>query len=430
MKRRFERLNPIRSVVERAVNELRSVWKLEARSVPLIEAVGGYAAREYRARLDLPPVDKSVLDGFAVRSIDVAGASQSNPAILRIAGEVRIDAANPPQIKPGEAYKVATGSPLPTGADVVIPVEAARVEGSALFVYKPFAPGYGIMRRGEDYKKGDVIVSKGERITWGHVGVLAAQGYNEIEVFALPRVAVFSVGDEIIEPGSEPRPGKVFNSTRPMIVAYLRSRGFHVIDLGHVGDDPNAIREMLEKGLESAEIVMAIGGSSVGDRDYTIEVLSSYVKGEGGWLVHGFLLRPGRPLGLGIVGGKLVASLSGFPVAAWAQVYTVIERIVYGVYGIRWPPDPRLIGRIERRVTSPAGVMDVVRVHLCLGSDGLMVKPLRTTGSGVLSTLVEGNAVLLMSEDVTGYDEGSLAEVFLLHPIIPPCMGEGGSNEG
>ena len=423
MPRRFERLHPVEEAVERLSSAVLRVAPPRVEEVGLLEALGRPAACEVRAPRDLPPLDKSVLDGYAVRSVDVAGASQANPAVLRLAGTVALT-DEPPVLRPGEAYRVYTGSPLPKGADVVVPVEAARVEGGALYVYKPYAPGYGVMRRGEDFSKGDIVVRRGERVSWWHVGVLAALGVPRLRVYRLPRIALFTVGDEVVEPGEELRGGMVYDATKPLLRSYLESRGFQVIDVGHVGDDPGEIREAYEKGMERAEIVAAIGGSSVGDRDYTVEVLRGLVEEAGGWMLHGLLLRPGRPLAVAATETHILLSMSGFPVAAWSQAYTVLEHGVYRAYGIPWPPDPLVYAVAARRIVSAAGVLDVIRVRLCLDGATLRVEPLRVTGSGILSTLTRGNGVVLAEPGVTGYDEGSLVPVRLLNPAIPPCKGE------
>ena len=424
MGRRFQRLHRVSDAVERLAREVLRIAPPVVEEVPVWLAAGRIAAEDYSARIDIPILPKSVVDGYAVRSVDIEGASQANPAMLRVAGVLAPSSTEVPELKPGEAYRVHTGAPLPKGSDVVVPVEAVREEGGWVYIFKPYPPGYGVMTPGEDYRRGELVAGRGERLTWGHVGVLAALGYPRVRVYRLPTVAVFTVGDEVVEPGSgELRGGLVYDSTKPLLRAYLESRGFNVIDVGHVGDDPREIREAYERGMEKAPIVAAIGGSSVGDRDYTAEVLARLV-GDGGWHMHGFLLRPGRPAAVGSTGSRILFSLSGFPVAAWAQVYTLLEQSVYRAYGIPWPPDPLVYGIAARRIVSAAGVLDVIRVRLCREGATLRVEPLRVTGSGILSTLVKGNAVLLAEPEVTGFDEGSLVPVRILNPAIPACKGE------
>ncbi len=425
MPRVFKRLYRVSDAVERLARDARRIVPPVVEELPAWRAVGRLVAEDYVAPRDLPLLPKSVLDGYAVRSVDVEGASQANPAILRVAGVLTPSSTEVPRLRPGEAYRVHTGAPLPEGADVVVPVEAVREEGGWVYVFKPYAPGYGVMTPGEDYRKGEAVISRGSRLTWSHVGVLAALGFARVKVYRLPRIAVFTVGDEVIEPGAgELRGGLVYDSTKPLLRSYLEHRGFEVIDVGHVGDDPREVREAFERGLREARIVAAIGGSSVGDRDYSAEVLREIVEEAGGWYMHGFLLRPGRPAAVGSTGTAILFSLSGFPVAAWAQVYTLLEQSIYRAYGIPWPPDPLVHGVASRRIVSAAGVLDVIRVRLCIEGATLRVEPLRVTGSGILSTLVRGNAVLLAEPEVTGFDEGSLVPVHLLHPAIPACKGE------
>ncbi len=422
----FKRLNSVEKVVLDLSSRLKGALHGSVARVGLVDALGRIAARDYVALRDLPEQDKSVLDGYAVRSADIAGASQTEPAFLKVVGESRPGSPYTGRLAPGTAVRVATGALLPRGADTVVPVEAVRSAGNAVVIYKSFAPGYGVMKRGEDFRAGDRILSRGERIGWWHIGVLASQGYSEIEVIELPRVSLFVVGDEVVEPGSKLESGRVYNSTGHLLRAYLRHRGFDVTYLGVHGDDVKEIETVLEEAVECGDVVLAVGGTSVGEKDFTARVLREYVEKRGGVFYHGFLLRPGRPLGVGVARGKLIASLSGFPVAAWAQVYVVIERIIYNVLGLPWPPDPLVYARVSRRIASPAGVLDVIRVRLCLENDKLVLNPLRVTGSGILSTLLEGNAVLLVPPESTGFDEGSLAPAYLLHTMIPSCGESGG----
>lgn len=416
MPRGLRTLTPVNEIVSNVVGRLRI--SLGEEEVALEKALGRYASRDVAARIDVPSEDRAVVDGYAVRSSDVQLASQSSPAVLRLAGRVLIGEYPSKPLKPGEAIEVSTGSPLPEGADAVVMLEHTRVEGGLVYVYREVAPGYGVSRRGEDVRAGDLLIRRGSRIRPWHVGLAAAQGYTVLPVYEEPCAAVLNVGDEVVPPGEPLAPGKVYDTTGYLVRTYLSELGLRVAYKGRVGDDEEAIRRFYEEVLEECPFAFTIGGTSVGRKDYCARVLADLGGVE--YYVHGVAIKPGRPAAVAVVDGRLAMALSGFPVAALAELQAVFEPVFYKALGLEEPVRPRVRARALRRIPATPGVRHIYRVRVYVDEGGeYYVEPLRLTGSGVLSALARGNGVLVVPEDTTGVEGGELVEVELIGPPAP-----------
>ncbi|GAB6147796.1 molybdopterin molybdotransferase MoeA [Stetteria hydrogenophila] len=406
--------------VEEAVGLLlRSSFKPSTEEVPLTASLGRVAAEEVRSPGDVPPVDRSVLDGYAARWVDVAAASEESPVRLRVTARIPIDAEDPGSIGPGEAAEVATGSPLPRGADVVVPAEYAREDGGFVEVYRGFAAGYGVSARGEDLRASEVVVRRGDVVTEYHIGVLASIGVGRIKVYRRPTAVVLNTGDEVVELGKPLRPGQVYNSTGILVAAWLESRGVRVEGVRVLPDDYDVIRSEVERWVERVDFVFTTGGTSAGRRDLTVKAVRDLAED----MVHGLALTPGRPGGVALVQGRPVVMLSGMPVAAFSELVAVFDEFYRARLGRRDPWEPVVSARLRRRYTSRPGFVNVVRSLACRGGEGLAVEPLRVTGSGILSTLIKANSFFIVPADVTGYEEGELVNIRLTGQGIPECNG-------
>ncbi|MEB3774099.1 MAG: molybdopterin molybdotransferase MoeA [Desulfurococcales archaeon] len=387
---------------------------------PLLESLGRVSSRRVTSPTDIPPYNRSVLDGYAARWIDVSLASEEAPARLRLAGRIDIDEGSPPRIEPNTCYEVATGSPLPEGADVVIPIEYAEARGGYVNIYKGFPGGYGVSLQGEDLRAGDLIIDRGEVVGEWHIGVLASVGMDSVNVWSRFRVAVVSTGRELIEPGARYTPGKVYASTGRLVVAYLRARGVDARYYGILPDSEEEIARFILDALERHDAVMTTGGTSVGRGDATIRALKSISED----LIHGLALTPGRPGAVAVVRGKPVMALSGMPVAAVSELIAVWDPVYRGKLGRSIPWEQVVRGRMTRPYSSHPGMMNVVRTYSCIEGDRVKVTPLRVTGSGILSTLIKANSIMIIPEDVTGIEEGEEVEVLLTGPLAG-CRGDG-----
>ena len=411
----FRRLVPVAEAV-RALRSRITHHISAVEEVLLLDGLGRVCGEDIRAPVDSPPFDRSALDGYAVIAEDTFGASQTNPIQLEVAGESRVgvDPRRLPRVSRGQAIEIMTGAPMPPGANAVIPLEKARRVGGSIEVYDQVHPSQNVSKRGEDYSRGDLVLGRGWIIKPWHVGALASLGIAAIKALRKPRAAIISTGGELVELGQPLEPGRVYNSTKPMLEALLKAYGADPLDLGAVGDSEKAVFEKIREGLRVADMVVVTGGTSVGALDLVPEAVSKLCD----FMVHGLAIRPGKPTGFATLNGKPIFMLSGFPVAALIGFTILIPPALEEMLGCKFDPLPRIRGTLTRRVASPPGIRSYVRVRVYRGGSGeVFVEPLRTTGSGVLSTLTRGNGLLTIPEEVEGYDEGDEVEVELLSQI-------------
>lgn len=385
----------------------------------LTQAHGKVLAEDITCPFDLPSFDRSAVDGYAVRAIETIGASPTNPIELRIAAKIvagdRPDKLS--RLAEGEAMTIFTGAPIPLGADSVVMLENCDRTDDVVYVRRPVRSTQNVSRRGEDYQMNEIIVKSGTILRPWHVGAVASIGRSTVRVFKAPWIGVLSTGSEVVEPGVPVRPGQVANSTKPMLLSFVKEGGGHPVDLGTVPDDLGIIRESISKGLDDCDIILTTGGSSVGERDLVMEAISGLQGYK--FVAHGVRLRPGRPTGVSVVqDNKIIFVLSGFPVAAMAAYEALVKPTMRHLVHAESVPEPRVRGTLRRRVSNETGNKSFVRVKVTRGPRGLLdVEPLMLTGSGLLSTLTRGNALLIVDEDIEGYDEGEEVEVFLTGPI-------------
>ena len=402
-----EALKRLRASVTHRVRELEEVG--------LLEAVSRVCAEDVRAPIDSPPFDRSAVDGYAVIAEDTFGASLNNPVELKMVGSAYpgMDVARLPRLSRGEALKLMTGAPLPPGANAVVMVEDTVRRGEVVEVVKPVHPYRNVSRRGEDYRAGEVVVGKGTKIRPWHVAALASLNISRVRVLRRARVGVLSTGSELIEVGEEVKPGKIMNSSKPMLLALLEEEGAEGVDLGIVADDLELIKAKILEGIRGADALIVTGGTSVGELDLVPEAVSAL----GEVIVHGLMMRPGKPTGFGVIEGKPVFMLSGFPVAALVGFQLLVRPALSLMLGYKEEPRLRIRGRLTRRVATPPSTRSYVRVKVKRAGGEVLVEPLMLTGSGLLSTLTEANGLLIVPEDLEGFEEGEFVEVELFQPI-------------
>jgi molybdopterin molybdotransferase len=402
--------------VDEALKRLLEVvkdYKLKVDEVHLEDSVDRVCAEDLLAPVDIPPFNRSAVDGYSVRYTDVLSASPSNPVELKIVGvsEVGHGLETLPKVDPGEAVEIYTGAPLPFGADSVVMAEFCKRDGDRLWVSKPVAYMQNVSVKGEDFKAGELVVAKGVKLKPWHVGALASLGIMTVPVYRRPVVLVASTGLELKQLGSENHPGKIYDSTRPMLKALLKSINCTVLDLGILPDEPAYIMKAISKYLESVDLAIITGGTSLGLRDETPEALSIL---EGSKLIfHGVRMRPGKPTGAYAVKGRVIFMLSGFPVAAFIGFKVFVEPTIHALTNSKPDPQPTVKAYTTRRLAKPTGVKAYVRVRVYRAQNKFYAEPLRLTGSGILSTLTRGNGILVLEEEVEGVEEGEEVEVLL-----------------
>ncbi len=410
----FTSFEKYEKTLSRLLNSVET--RIDKEAIPVIEAVGRIAAESITSPRDYPPVDRAAVDGYAVRSLDVSGASPSNPIPLKLIGSVEVGEAPQLTVNPGEAVMVFTGAVMPKGSDAVMPFEESMRNGKYVYALRPLYQYRNVSRAGEDLKSGDLIVRRGSVIKPWHVAALTEVGITRIEVFSKPRVGIINVGSELL--GRDHLPGigyRIPNSTGPLIYAYLKELGCEPILRDVVPDDEEEIINAVKKALEGDDIIITTGGTSVGGGDLVPEAIA---KIPGAKLVfHGVNLRPGRTAGAYVVAGKPIFMFSGLPVAALVCLEAFVRPLFKRLTGVESLPEPTIRARVRRRISNVTGFKSFFRVVVYYEDGELLLEPLRLTGSGIISTLLKGNAILVVDENVEGYDEGEYVNAILIGPI-------------
>ncbi len=295
-----------------------------ARSVPLLDALGCFAARDYFARVALPPFDNSAMDGYAV----VASSSAPGES-MHIVGEQPAGLDRRLQVRAGEAVRILTGAPMPAGADAVVMQEDTVVNGSEVIVNTSVASGEFVRRRGGDVAEGQKILSAGQRIGPATVALLASQGLGSVDVGAAVRAAIISTGDELAPPGAELRSGQIYDSNTPLLQALVRKCGADVATTEHCADDEAATAAAVQRGLDSDVLIIA-GGVSVGARDF----VKSAIRSAGGEIdVWRISLKPGKPFLFGRAGNCAIFGLPGNPVSAFVTFLLFVRPAILKLAG-------------------------------------------------------------------------------------------------
>ncbi len=394
---------------EEVLSLVNRIEPLAAERVPLSAAGGRTLAGDIPAGEAVPHFARSVMDGYAVRARDTFGASETLPALLETTGEVLMGKSPSGAVLPGKAVAVPTGGMLPEGSDAVVMIEyTTRLDDTTIEVTRPVAPGENILQVGEDISEGEKVFRRGWTLRPQDVGLLAAIGVGEVEVFKKPRVALVSTGDEIVpvDAVSLP-PGKVRDINNYTLAAQIESAGGLIGTRVTIPDNLDELVSVCRSAVLDHDVIVLSGGSSVGIRDYTIQVLESLDDSE--LLVHGVAIRPGKPVILGRAGKVVFWGLPGQPVSA---LVTCRAFVIPSIGKLQGKSEDRF-GRthlravLSRPVPSVHGRTDYVPVILSGGADGLRGATPIFGKSGAISILARADGCVIIPEHVEGLDAGS-----------------------
>ena len=412
MKRDFSRLTSPEKALERMFEVLREK-PLRLESIPVYEAYGRVLGEDVISEVDVPPFPSALMDGYAVRAQDTSTASEDNPVKLRVVGAVTLEKRTDLKIGLGEACYVLTGGFLPEGADAVVKVEDVRVLSPNLIEFSRRAEaGRYVSPKGEDVKKGEIILKKGHVLNARDIGFLTALRIRKVKVVEKPVVAVLSVGDELVDyhhPVSDVE--KVIDSHRPMIVQMLKENGAIPLELGIAPDDPKRIMEKLREGLGKANLVLTIGGCSQGEKDYVPDVINSL--GEPGVIVHGVAVKPGRVTGLAVVDGKPIVMLPGLPQSTIAGFILFALPLVRSMLGLsKALPYFSVNAKMKEEVKLIRGINQLIFVKLENMSGEFFAVPLHGE-SNLLSNIIKADGFIITNGERTTIKEGEEVHVFL-----------------
>ncbi len=346
-----------------AKRDLVSAWKanpLGVEVIPITQALGRIVAEGLVSHEDIPPFNRSTIDGYAVCAKDTFGATEALPAMLEIAGEVQMGHLPEKPISPGQAAKIWTGGTLPEGTDACVMIEYTHLaDDRTVLIEKPVAPGENVIHKGEDMQKGRLVLEAGRVLRPFEIGAMAALGHTAAHVVKRPKVAIISTGDEIVLPHKTPGPGHIRDINTYSLAASALEASALPFTLGIARDEYEDVREKAERGLASSDILVVSGGSSVGARDVVVSVLEDL--GPPGVLVHGVAMKPGKPLIIAVCQGKPVFGLPGHPVSALTTFNIFVKFAIKHLYA-KSLPEPGKHGQLhasaESRKTDTAGRID------------------------------------------------------------------------
>ncbi len=375
----------------------------EMERISLEEALGRVLAEDTVSPIDVPPFNRATVDGYALRSEDTFMASESEPIRLKVVGE--INAGDTPEIElnPGEAVYVSTGAPLPKNADAVVQFEDVDRKGNEVLIYKPAYPGLGVMKAGTDIPRGKRILKRGTRLTFKETALLSAVGLSRVKVFRKPRVAVISTGNELVLPGEELKPGQIYDINGRAITDAVRELGGEAVFLGIARDDRESLRTLVEKGIECCDIVILSGGASGGIRDLT----SSIIEELGEVKVHGIAIQPGKPTIIGLIDGKPVFGLPGYPTSCLTNFTLLVAPLLRRLIG-RESEVRKVKKRLAHKVFSVKGRRQFLPVRI----EGDKAVPI-LKGSGAVTSFVDADGFIEVPENVEILEAGEEVEVTL-----------------
>jgi putative molybdopterin biosynthesis protein len=388
---------------------------LGVENVPLLEGHDRVLAEDVMASFDVPPFDRSTVDGFAVRAKDTFGTEENKPITLTISGTVSAGELPRKAVKPSKAVEIVTGAPIPEGADAVVMVEDTERNGDALKVYSAVTNGENVMKAGSDIGKGETVLKTGQLLGSREIGVLAALGMQQVKVYAVPRVAVISTGAEVAELGKDLPLGKIFDINAYSLSGAVLESGGKPIRLGVFPDDLNELQNVLREALASADVVVASGGVSVGPKDFMPAALDSL--GKPGVIVCGVAIKPGKPVTVALVNGKLVFSLPGHPASALLTFHLFVHPVIQLMTGRTVSKPLEVKAFAGMRMFSAKGRRTFVMVSLRHEGERFVAVPVSSGLSGAITTLAKADGFVEVAENQQFVDAGEEVIVRLLEDL-------------
>src|SRR3954452_18351108 len=381
----------------------------------LSDALGCALSQDVVAPLDVPPFDRSNVDGFAVRSADLASASEATPVRIMLNDEVIACGTAPTRpVLSGTATSIATGGPVPRGADAVVMIEHTQPTGDGrIEIRRAASPGQFVSYAGSDIARGEALLRAGTMIGSREIGMLAACGIAEVAVARKPRVAVISTGDELVQPGLPLRPAAIYDRNGAIVAAAASENGGEAVFLGAIPDDERELEAVMRKALGSCDMLVLSGGTSKGAGDVSHRIIARL--GQPGIIAHGVALKPGKPLCLAVCDEKPVVILPGFPTSAMFTFHDMIVPVLRRMAGLPPRTDAKVGAKVPIRIASELGRTEFVMVSLVEGRDGLIAYP-TGKGSGAITSFAQADGFLRIDALADQMPAGSEAEVTLFTP--------------
>jgi molybdenum cofactor synthesis domain-containing protein len=383
----------------------------------LADTLGQALADDVVSPIDVPPFDRSNVDGFAVRSADLASAGEATPVRVVVNDEIIACGIAPMQpVAAGTATSIATGGPVPRGADAIVMVEHTQPVGSnAIDIRRAASPGQFVSYAGSDIARGETLLRAGTVIGSREIGMLAACGIAEVSVARRPRIAVISTGDELVQPGLPLRPAAIYDTNGAIVTEAIRENGGDPVFLGAIPDVEHQLESVMRKALDSCDMLVLSGGTSKGTGDVSHRIIARL--GRPGIIAHGVALKPGKPLCLAVCDGKPVVILPGFPTSAMFTFHDMIVPVLRRMAGLPPRSDAKVTAKVPVRIASEMGRTEFVMVSLVEGADGLIAYP-SGKGSGAITSFAQADGFLRIDALANQIAAGTEAEVTLFTPHV------------
>ena len=377
--------------------------------IPINQAHKRVLAEDIIAYHNSPPFDKSAMDGFALKGENTFGASQSMPKTLKIIDSIGAGDFSNKSVNDGEAIIIATGAPIPDGADAVLMKEFTTTDGDELTLYSQVTPGENVSPMAEDIEKGNTILLKNTFIRYQELGLIASAGYDTVKVYKKPKVKLIITGNELIEPTKdEIDKAKIINSNQFTIKAMVEDSGANV-EIGHARDTFDEVKNAILEASRDFDVIMTTGGTAISKGDVVLDVVDDL----GDILFHGVSIRPGKPIGAGIVNDKIIFNFSGQPVAAMSQFDIFARRYLFKMQGRNF--DFNIVKREALlKIPSQLGRTDFIRAF----SDEKYARHILNRGSGIIRSMVDANSYIIIDENDEGYQKGDIINVVFFNSLL------------
>lgn len=368
---------------------------------------------DVKSKINNPPFNKSVFDGYAFKSEDSKGTSKENPIELKIVDEIFAGDFSEIEIKSGEAIRIMTGAPIPVGADCVLKQEETERHGDLVKIFKEMKANENISFMGEDIQIGETLIKKGKRLDYADLGIMASSGISEVLVYKKPRVSIISTGDEVCDINSTLKPGKIYDSNLYSLSARIEELGYHVLSMEHVGDNILKIGEAIEKAFEKSDIVFTTGGASVGEKDLMQKVSESIGFEKLFWKIK---IKPGSAVVCSKREEKILISLSGNPNAALTTFELLGKSILKKLEGEEENINiKREKGILMDSFNKKSPQRRFLRGNVIYDEKGAKVYITQIkSGNGILSSLLNANCLIEIEKRNEGLNRGEVVNIIKL----------------
>jgi molybdopterin molybdotransferase len=386
-------------------------YELSNEKVNILQCVSRICFEDIKAECNIPEFKRSTVDGYAVCSRDVFGASEGIPSMLLIKGEILMGKVPPADISLGECLYIPTGGMLPQNADSVVMVEyTQKLDEDTVMIYSPVACGDNVIQVGEDICDQDIVIKKGEKLRPYEIGVLASIGISEVSVYKTPRVAIISTGDEVVPCNVKPTMGEVRDINTNLLWSLLIQDGIQPVSYGIIKDDYELLKFTVDKAFEECDLVLISGGSSVGKKDQTLKVIEAY--GDGEVLVHGIAIKPGKPTIIGKHEEKIIFGLPGHPLAC-SIIYKILVKNYLNNLMSYNDEDYGTSAIMSINYHKAKGREEYLPVEIETIEDKLIAKPVFGR-SGIITAFSKAWGYIKIEKSLEGLKEGQLVKVYRL----------------